>query len=461
MLNRVIRPFGWKLDMPDWGSLLPRRLTAHWLEVGALALGVPVLKLALGFSDPFFLQTAFPWLLLPLLLIALRYGTLAAMTGFGMVLAAVLLYGTQMLGESPNTDHLQQLAGMSIILLVVGELAGGWRQRYQEGQAHLHSLRSDMSQVERELQVVQVSHAQLEEELLGAGHSLKRSLDLVKDTLPAHLPRASQTAWLADKMMEVLSAYGWLEAAAFLAVDGDLIVDLQPLAQKGSLGVLRSNDRLLQEALRSKKPVSFKRSAYLANAHAALGSNLIAVLPLLDKNRRVQMVLAVQHIQFAAYTQKNLNLLATLCNWLGNVLPVKAVGQAHNKQVPPYMGLPGVVGEIHASLNLLLENKRSLALLAVSLPTGSRTQQYSEFFAGLAHGSNRLWQVQQEGRTLLVIVLPLSNPERFAHYQQSVETAFQQRFDQTLSAAGIGLLAKAISHAVNKQQVVEYLRVVK
>jgi hypothetical protein len=460
MLNRVIRPLGWKLDMPDWGNLVPRNLKAHWLEVGALALGIPALKLAFGWSDPFFLQTAFPWLLLPLLLIALRYGTLAAMAGFGMVLAAVLLYW-QMLGESPNTDHLQQLAGMSIILLVVGELTGGWRQRYQEGQANLHSLRSDMSQVERELQVMQVSHAQLEEELLGVGHSLKRSLDIVKDTLPAHLPRASQTAWLADKMMEVLSAYSWLEAAAFLAVDGDLVINMQPLAQKGSLGVLRSNDRLLQEVLRSKKPVSFKRSAYLANAHEALGSNLIAVLPLLDKNRRVQMVLVVQHIQFAAYTQKNLNLLVTLCNWLGNVLPVKAVGQSQNKQVPPYMGLPGVVGEIHASLNLLLENKRSLALLAVSLPASSRIQQYNEFFAGLAHGSNRLWQVQQEGRTILVIVLPLSNPERFAHYQQSVEESFQQRFDQNLTAAGIGLFAQAISQAVKKQQVVEYLRGIK
>jgi hypothetical protein len=460
MLNRVIRMTEWKLEMPAWGGLLSQLPHFYWMEVLALALGVPLLKLMFALPDPFFLQTAFPWLLLPLLLIALRYGTLTAMSGFGMVLMAFMWYGWQTQGGVPDSRELQQLAGMSIILLVVGELAGGLQRRYREGEAHLHTLRSDMSEVERELQVLQVSHAQLEEELLGVGHSLKRSLDVVKNSLPANLPDTSQQAWLADKMMDVLSAYRWLEVAAFLAVEGDSSIRMQPLAQKGRLGALQVNDRLLLEALRTKKPVGFKRDVHLSNANKVLGSSLMAVLPVLDKNARVQMLLAVQHVEFAAYTQKNLNLLATLCNWLGNLLPIKAVG-AVNTDLPAVAGLPVLVDQIYTTLNLLMENKRSLVLLGVSIPQSAKVQQYTDYFAGLAHGSNSLWQVQGVGRTILILALPLSNPERFTRYQQSVEGDFYQRFQQTLSEAGISLVVNHIHQSPKKQQLIDYLRSVK
>lgn len=461
MLNRVFRLEEWQVDTAGLGNFLNQTFKYQWLEVFLLALGIPLLKLAVGLQDPFFLQTAFPWLLLPLLLIALRYGTVTAMSGFGLLLFGTVLYAGQSSELTLDAAHLQQLAGMSIILLLVGELAGRWQQRYQEGQAHIHSLHSDMTQVERELQVLQVSHAQLEEELLGVGHSLKRSLDIVRDNLPVHLPRAVRNAWLIDKMMEILSTYDWLDSAAFLAVDKNNRLSLKPLTEKGSLSQLQQDDRLLQEVLRTKKPVGFKRDIYLAHANATLGSNLIAVLPVLDKNAGLQMVLVVQHIQFAAYTQKNLNLLVTLCTWLGNLLPTNALEQVQGNARGNIAGLSAVADEIHASFNLFMEHKRTLALLIVSIPQGKQLSHYADYFVGLAYGSNRLWQLLDSGRTILILALPASHPEQFDRYQQRVEMNFHQRFGRTLAAAGIGLFAKHIRQSPKKQQLIEYLRLIK
>ena len=460
MLNRVMRSADWLFESPPLKGVrqwLPKGANYHWPEVTVLAVGIPLFKLALGMEDPFFLQSAFPWLLLPLLLIALRYGTVAALAGFALLLGGAALYWWQIQDTYPDNAQLQRLAGMSIIALLAGELAGQWRQRYHEGQADLDAMRDSMNSVERELQVMQVSHAQLEEELLGVGHSLKRSLDVVKTELSPTLSVEQQTAWLADKMMNVLSAYDWLEVAAFLQVDSDGLVKLRPLAQKGYLKSLQTNDLLLQEALRTRKPVSFKQEAYVAHTGNKLGSPLIAAVPVLDKTGQVRMILAVQHVQFAAYNRKNLNLLATLCSWLGGLLPSYSLAKTNTK-LP--VALTGAVDEIHTVLSLMMERKRSVALLGVSIPATTKTQPYLEHFTNLIQGSNRLWQVAQGDTIILIVLLPLTNPERFERYQSSLEANFHRHFGVTLVQVGIHVSAHHIHQYRDKQELFGYLRAV-
>lgn len=460
MLNRVMRSPEWKVELPTFRGVrkwLPEHTAYHWPEVTVLAIGIPLVKLALGLDDPFFLHSAFPWLLLPLLLIALRYGTAAALAGFTLLLGSTALYWWQVKGIYPDSAQLQRLAGMSIIALLAGELAGQWRQRYHEGQADLHAMRDNMNSVERELQVLQVSHAQLEEELLGVGHSLKRSLDVVKNELSPNLSPTQQTAWLADKMMEVLSTYEWLEVAAFLAVDNDGIVKIRPLAQKGYVKTLAANDVLLQEAIRTRKPVSFKQEAYVAHSGNKLGSPLAAVLPVLDKTGQVRMVLAVQHVQFAAYNRRNLNLLATLCSWLGGLLPSQTLRTTQNT-LP--VAVAGAVDEIHAILSMMMERKRSVALIGVSIPATAKAQPYVEHFTGLIQGSNRLWQIAQGDTVVLILLLPLTNPERFERYQTSMEANFHRHFGVTLVQVGVHVSAHHIHQYSDKQELFGYLRAV-
>lgn len=454
MTNRVMRPLEWRLDLPTLGQDFSVKC---WLEVVALSIGIPVIKMILQMDDPFFIHAPFPWILLPLLLIALRYGTVHAIAGFGLLLGSMLLHSWQLQQTYPDSKQLQMLAGMSIMILLAGELTGQWRRRYSEGQAHLDHLRNDMTKVERELQVLQVSHAQLEEEMLGVGHSLKRSLDLVKKNLPQEMSPTAQRAWLADKMMEVLGAYEWLETAAFLVVGSGGVKTAQILAQKGKVQALREGDFLLQEVMRSRRPVSFKREAYLDNVSDSVGSSLIAALPIMDGSGHLRMILAVQHIHFTAYNRKNLNLLATLCNWLGGLLPCQALMESRPNGTW-ISGAFAVADEIHTALSLLMQHKRSVVLVGASLPSTPEQAEYAKYFTGVAHGSNSLWQVPRGDRLMLVMLLPLSHPERFALYQQGVEKGFQQRFGQAIPQSGIKLTMQHIRQYQNKQQLVEYLR---
>ena len=169
------------------------------------------------------------------------------------------------------------------------------------------------------------------------------------------------------------------------------------------------------------------------------------------------MILAVQHIQFAAYSRRNLNLLATLCNWLGgllttNTLAVTSTTNALTSSVAP------MVDEIHATLGLMLESKRSVALIAVSLPAREETQPYVQHFNQLVQGSNRLWQMSRADRTVLVMLLPLSNPERFERYHANIEANFHRHFGTTPSKVGVELSAHHIRQYANKHELVSYLR---
>lgn len=432
----------------------------RWIEILTLAIGIPLLKWLFDLNDPFFTQASFPWLLIPLLLLALRYGTVTAAAGFGLLVVLTLAHIWSVSGKLPNATQWQNMAGMAIMLLLAGELTSQWRRRYTEGQEHLNTLRNSMHKVERELQVLQVSHAQLEEEMLGVGHSLKRSLDVVKKNVPKDASPTVQRAWLADKMMEVLGTYDWLETAAFLVVNANGVSNAQILAQKGNVQALSKEDYLLQEVMRSRRPVSFKREAYVDNSSNSVGSALIAALPVLDASGHLRMILAVQHIQFAAYNRKNLNLLATLCSWLGTLLPSHALMESR----PDANWLPGafaVSDEIHTALSLLGQHKRSVALLSVSIPTHERTKEYIQYFTSLTNGSNSLWQVPQGNKTLLIMLLPLSNPERIPLYEQGIGRNFQQRFGCALPQAGIRLLLQHVHQYQHKQQLVEYLKGVK
>lgn len=430
MFSRVVSSDLLKAEVDEGSHFLPHDMKA-WLETAVLVLALPLLMMGLNNQDPFLLQTGFPWIVLPLLLVAFRYGTLVAMGGLVLLFVGVVTHW-QMQDISPTASHWQSLGGISIMTLLAAELFAKWQRRFHQEQNNRQDLQTDMQQVERELQVLQVSHIQLEKELLDAGQSLKKSLGLVEEGLPQDLPASRQREWLADRMMSILSSYDWLEVAAFFVMDKAGQLKSRPLVQTGGLVDLPSDDLLLQEVLRVRKPVSLPANAYFEGKH---DTDLVAAIPVLDRTGKVRLVLAVQHVQFAAYKQQNFNLLAALCAWLGGRLPVSGL----QKRTKPASSGALIAEQIDTVLRLWAGRKMSAVLLSAAIPADDQGRQYAKYFATLQQGSNMVWHLRQQDTLVVIVALPLATQEQAEQFQQKVEDTFQDRFGKRFDQAGINL----------------------
>lgn len=424
-----------------------------WLEIIGLVLCLPLLALLFDFKPSALLDTAFPWLMLPSVLVALRYGTgkgLVALVLLSLGFAAIARFEPYVLTQR----HFELWVGIFLVTVISGEIAQYWQQRYLKQQEETKKTQSTLRKTERSMQVLQLSHAQLEEEMLGATQSLKSSLDLVERTVPSNLSAQERKQWLLGQMMVVLSTYDWLETGAFFQLDASGQLNPQPLAKIGNPTHLSKHDFLVQEALYKGKPVSVPRDLYLSDHYKRLGTPLIAAIPVVDDKYRIHAILTIEHLNFVAFSQKNLNLLAALCAWLGTLLSDSQGETTQTQQLLPYKL---AIDEIHASLLVMMSHKRSVTLSNIWLPKSERGKEYLKFLQTALQDKNRMWVADWGDHLCLHLLLPYMKLQQVEKYEQYVEQLFMRNFGHNFNYAQATIDTQHLENYENKHQLIRVL----
>nr|CAA6804886.1 MAG: Unknown protein [uncultured Thiotrichaceae bacterium] len=423
----------------------PAEITTKWLEVLILLMTLPVIKILIGLSDPFFIQSSFPWMAIPLTLIALRHGTATAFIGLTLFLISLWCY--QFYGNiSINTTQLYQLSGIAVLTLLSGEITDYWRKKLLSEKEDLAKALESIKEITQKFHLSQISHSQLESELLGINHSLQKSLEIIESSLPEDLTQQQKTQWLTEKMMEVLSSYTWLESAAFVAMDKQHRIVGDAITYTGGLSSVAPDDLLIKKAINTNKMAWLKKDALFTDTP---GTTLCAAIPVYQNNNKATIILAIRHIQFNSYTAQNLNTLNVLCSWLGGTIsPHK--NQLNSFEISTTAENNKVtIQHIDAFLRLWSANKKNIFLLVAKIPESNNITDHQLYFDKFIQDENQQWKISGDGQIILLIALPLLTQVQANQYKNRVEGGYIDKFRSTLHDNNISLETISFSNHQN------------
>ena len=401
-----------------------------YIEILLISMIIPVLGILLKPSDIFFLDTSFPWIILPPLLIALRYGTVNGMISLFLIASSLLLY-IHLKGGSLSQFPLHVFSGMIILSLITGEIIESWKKRFQAQNDEKKYMQERLQQLDNAYRILQVSHGQLEDQFVSNTISLRKSLELVQTALPANKPNS--LTLIANKMLDLLAQYEWLEIAGVYAIDSKIGILEKPLATQGKMPMLIANDDLLNRALKTKKAISLKKSTYL-NAKNKINSNLIAVIPIVDAQQKMWGVLAVKQMQFTEFHQQNINLLGLICSYTANLLSGMKVATKYSHWKQAFT-------EIDSALRLIMHHNVDAHLLSFSFPKSTKQKDYCRFINTASSGLSQRWIIE-DSKLRLLIVMPLSNPKENHRYLKQLQQQFKREFKHSFKTAKIQIQAK-------------------
>lgn len=417
-------------------------------EIVLLPILVPLLGWLMGRSDVFFLESAFPWMLLVPTLTTSRYGTRSGLLSLTVMACLSILYA---LVAQPAllTATAQILVGSLMVVLVIGEVIQYWGKRNQQQAEALEEYRKSASQSEQALQLLHISYSQLEEDLVVSNRSLAGSLRLLDSSIHQTTEMSDRKIALKlaiHKMKEILDQYAWLESAAFYRVDQQQHIHPQSLGSIGNIPNTTYNDPLLLEAVRSGKAISIKHDESMQMRQ--LNTQLKAAIPMVDSSGTLWGVLAVADIDNKALTQQNLNLLALLCNYIANLLD----NTKHPKSCAKRL-----MQEMHSALNVVLNTVKTATLITLEIRHDADSAEYKDYFIAKVRGANRVWRLKHKHSTTLIVLLPLFNEQNFKEFQDLLASNFVKRFGKDLSQAGITLKYSHIRHQIKREQLQKYL----
>jgi len=417
------------------------------IEVVLLPFLVPLIAWLMGRQDLFFLNTAFPWMLLIPTLTTSRYGTRYGLLSLLVMSSLSLLY-VLIAQPAMLTTVTQVLVGSLLVVLVVGEMIQYWGKRTQQQAEALEGYRKSAQQSEQALQLLHISYSQLEEDLVAENQSLASSLRLLDTSIhQASLDSPAQAVKVAmQKMQEILQHYPWLEVAAFYRIDDKQRPYTKSLSSIGNVPVDIHQDPLMLEALRCKQAVSIQHTQLTEQRQ--LNTRLQAAIPLLDCHGKLWGVLAVVRMANSALTQQNLNLLALLCNYVSNLLD--------NSQRPMNTA-KRLLQEMYSAMNVVLNTVRTATLLTIRLQETDDSAEYKDYFIAKVRGANRIWCLQHPSTTTLVILMPLFHAQDFQPFQKNLRDRFLKRFGKDFSSAGISLKVTPIRQKVSHDALQKYL----
>lgn len=285
------------------------------LETVALTVALPLIGWLVDKNDPFFLRYRFSWLLFAPLLIALRHGFM-----LGFVSAAALDVAI-VVGWRAHIVPIERFPGESLVGLIavamlVGQFSDVWKREIVRLDAGFGVLRKQHNELSRSQFLLELSHDRLDQQVGRAANSLREAMAAVREL--AQDADAPSYASLGDAMMEVFGAYCMLEVGELYTVERGVLGKL--VAVLGRPGTLDPRDPLVADAL-STGQLTYVPAATLPDRDRDLvKSPLLAAVPFVDTNGRVNAILCVRAMPFISFEKRNLEAMATLAGHFADVV---------------------------------------------------------------------------------------------------------------------------------------------
>jgi hypothetical protein len=299
-------------------ALFSPLLANRWLWLEAIL--IPIIGVGLCWlaspDDPFFINKGeFPWTWFAPVLVALRYGVMA-----GIVSTVIMLIGWFLL-SSPGADFpkLYFLAGL-ILVMIAGEYSTTWRTRLRRvGELNAY-LTERFTRIMNQLNVLRLSHDQLEHDLITQPATLRDALYELRMLMAVRSSGTSLPA--AQEILVLLAHHCQLEAAAiYEIVEGSYV----QRAKLGDPPPVKSNDSLLEYAL-EKRALAHLQTEDLGVEGSP--TEHLVVAPILTSGDQLLGVLIVTRMPFFALNEDTLRTLSLLLGlYADSVVVSDDVGQ--------------------------------------------------------------------------------------------------------------------------------------
>lgn len=298
-------------------ALFSPLLANRWLWLEAVA--IPLLGIGLCWlaspQDPFFINKGeFPWTWFAPVLVALRYGVMAGITG-----SVVLLAGWFLLSPPDAAfPKLYFLAGV-ILIMIAGEFSTTWRTRLRRvGELNAY-LTERFTRIMNQLNVLRLSHDQLEHDLITQPATLRDALHELRLLMAVRGSGAVLPA--AQEILVLLAHHCQLEAAAiYETVDGSYV----QRAKLGDPPQVKSSDSLLEYAL-EKRALAHLQTEELGTD---IPTEHLVVAPILTSGNQLLGLLVVTRMPFFALNDDTLRTLSLLLGlYADSVVVSDQVGQ--------------------------------------------------------------------------------------------------------------------------------------
>ena len=394
-----------------------------WLESLLLMILGCKLQAWVTPDDPLGAHAHFPWLWLLPTLLALRYGSVAAVF-------ASSCYALAALWEHQDILHRHALAsfmlGGTLQSLIAGEFADVWQmRRLQLQSAHDYQSQRLLALTRRHV-LLRLSHERLEQDLLLKPMTLRDALAHLRRSIAdqRYLPFPAM-----DEVMQILTQSCQLEIAAIHATTEQGELDTIPLIQHGEITPLQHKDPLLQEA---------RKQATLRHVHSQPGQlddSIYRIAAPLQVHGRERACLIVEKLPFLSMNEESLQFMAVMLGYYGDLLEVHPDLAALRESFPQ---LPAdFMAEILRLSRIKREAGIESTLVGLRFTHGELAQQL-------------LQDVRRQGRDLdlvcelagshplLVTLMPLFGEAAATGYLLRLEKRVQDIFAlPSLSEAGI------------------------
>jgi hypothetical protein len=260
-------------------------------------------------------------------LLALRYGTLAAVLGITVALAA-LWFRIGPVALAANA----WLLVVPFALAVITGLFRDWTRRQKEWLlAEAREQGQKLEQLTRSHAILRTSHARLEARLAERSSSLEGAVrDTARKVAQCELPEAARA------VLDLLVREAGVRAATLTMARAGRLSRL-PDAQVGNLPPGERNLRGIRRAFVQGSLV--KHDRYVV-APGNVEAEPLFALPLVTTSARVVGVVAIYDLPFAAFHDEHARLLATLLSPFVDALLAKVDRGADRPSTPAPLPLP-------------------------------------------------------------------------------------------------------------------------
>lgn len=418
-----------------------RRWFQKIIELCLFAIAVPAVGFFFFADDPVGMNSGLPWLLVPPVIFAARYGTTWGLL-CAVATAATLLYPwPAYLGQ--QSQLLALAIGTIILSIIVGDAANTWKRNSRQAYAENHYLRHRLKEFSNDYHVLKVSHSQLEEFMAGKRLSLRQAMQQLQPLLSTD----SNGLQAGSELMAIFAQFGAVQVAGLYGMRENRRVDPTPIATHGQMPELQLFDPLLKLAIESRNLVSIKLSPHTAE-HGQ--TSLLAVVPIIDSHNHIHGLLAIKDMHFLAFQQENLNVLALMGAYTGDMLSrSRSVGKSRSGWF---------LAELDNAVRFARTSKVQSSLLCLQLKKFDQADKVAEFLTSNIRSLDSAWQPNSvNGNATVVILLPLISDKQCKAYLMRAVEAVQEEFKLDLHANLEDVRARQIQKRDTRESCMDFI----
>ncbi len=409
------------MSNPDWRSLFvePKKPIAI-IETLVLA----VFGIALGYwfmpEAPFFSAQGFSWLMFGPLLSGLRYGFAYALNSvILLVVIAIIAQQNQLTWAQGSTTTL--FLGLLFIAIVAGEFRDYWHRRLRRLNAVACYLDERITELSRAFNMLKHSHDRLEK-LISSRTSLRDSLLSIRRQIMLSHTDNEGLSGLGLLILRSLADFGSLQGASLHAIDPETKqINTHAIASIGTEISLNVRNLLIQKALAELKTVSLKLDLI-----AQHDEELLLVIPLIDVYGKIWGLIAVNKMPFRAFREDNIQLLAVLSGYIGDLLGIKLQAKLHLGDENLLYFYVQVLRCLRDVVNFNIPS----SILGMEFQDGQYREKLTQLVSRHHRDLDRLLLLQNKlGNQIALFVFPLTNWQGLESYYENLNAILRKEFN--------------------------------